>query len=447
MQSISSSRSSSKTRQTRLFNRNPWTTTLISVLLLSSWAGLQQNHPIPRSLWGAQAQTAAAEEEEQCRATSATFLRVEDATGVGVLRAAANCTGGGSLQAEWAGAITIDSPISIASGMFLSITGDNEEGGGDSLALAEIRGGSQTRLFEVSPGGGLAMTMLRLSGGTASAAVGGGGGAIYANSGVLTLDSCVFQGNVAADGNGGAVWAEGGNVTILGGEFVGNNASVFGGAVAVTAATDATTATATTTATRLLVQEGAIFEGNTALVGGALYCSGVGVTPAESGLLVLSSTTASCSLSDTEFLSNTATGETDETVLFDEDFLEGVDGGGAVALRFAIADITGSVFRSNYAEFSGGALLGGNGTGITVNRCEFENNTAVEYGGAIAASSLTVGGNTQLTNNTAAISGGAVSAIANNNKNTSYSVRFPTSKDVILTFCVVALHRWEGVRS
>ncbi|CAN0207604.1 unnamed protein product, partial [Laminaria digitata] len=140
----------------------------------------------------------------------------------------------------------------------------------------------------------------------------GGGGAIYSNSGVLTLDSCVFQGNVAADGNGGAVWAEGGNVTILGGEFVGNNASVFG----------------------------------------------------------------------------------------------------AVALRFAIADITGSVFRGNYAEFSGGALLGGNGTGITVNRCEFGNNIAVEYGGAIAASSLTgyVSNGCEFVNNTALEFGGAISA-------------------------------------
>ncbi|CAN0142925.1 unnamed protein product, partial [Laminaria digitata] len=247
-----------------------------------------------------------------------------------------------------------------------------------------------------------------------------GGGAIYSKSADLTLRNCVFQGNVAADGDGGAVWAQGGNVTILGGEFLGNDAFGYGGAVAVTAAaaaaTDASTATTVTATTaRLVIQGGAKFENNTALIGGAVYCGGVGGTTPdteseEGGVLITSSTTttASCSLSGTQFLSNTATGETAETALFD-DKSEGVDGGGAVAFQFATANITDSVFFGNYAEFSGGALLGGNGTDVTIDGgCQFENNTAVEYGGAIAACSLTLGGGTQLTNNTATSGGGAV---------------------------------------
>ena len=102
------------------------------------------------------------------------------------------------------------------------------------------------------------------------------------------------------------------------------------------------------------------------------------------------------------------------------------NGGGAVAFLYAGADITGSVFVGNYAQFSGGAMLGGNGTDITVNGCKFENNTAVEFGGAIAAASMTLGGNTKLTGNKATSnddaatsnsgvatpSGGAVSATA-----------------------------------
>ena len=155
---------------------------------------------------------------------------------------------------------------------------------------------------------------------------------------------------------------------------------------------------AATDATSFVVQEGSTFQGNMALIGGALYCSGV----RESVL-------ARCSLSDTLFASNTATGETEETALFDAPS-EGVDGGGAVAFLYAGADITGSVFVGNYAQFSGGAMLGGNGTDITVNGCKFENNTAVELGGAIAAASMTLGGNTELSYNWADGDGGAVSS-------------------------------------
>ncbi|CAN0546983.1 unnamed protein product, partial [Laminaria digitata] len=50
---------------------------------------------------------------------------------------------------------------------------------------------------------------------------------------------------------------------------------------------------------------------------------------------------------------------------------------------------------------------------ITVDGCKFENNTAMEHGGAIAAASMTFGGNTQLTNNSADGDGGAVSPITN----------------------------------
>lgn len=338
---------------------------------------------------------------EECGVIRTAPIRVEDDTSVDVLRAAANCIDGGMLETDWAGTLTLDAPITVASGVFLSITGEEEDDG----ALAGARGGSQTRMFEISPGGGLTLTRLKLSGGTAAAA--GGGGAIYSNSSALTLDSCVFQDNVAADGDGGAVWAEGGNVTIRGGEFSGNNASGYGGAVA--ASSGATSSTST--ATRLVVQEGAKFEGNKALVGGAVYCSGTETTTPESGAMVVSPTTASCSLNSADFLSNTATGQTDETALFG-DVSEGVDGGGAVAFRFATANITDSVFFGNYAEYSGGAVLGGSGTDVTIDGgCEFENNTAVEYGGAIAASSLTLDGGTELTNNTAASGGGAVSAI------------------------------------
>ncbi|CAN0513056.1 unnamed protein product, partial [Scytosiphon promiscuus] len=126
--------------------------------------------------------------------------------------------------------------------------------GGDDLA--QVHGdGSQTngtRLFEVSQGGGLTLTRLKLSGGSAE-----DGGAIYSRSANLTLDTCVVEGNVATDGNGGAVLADGGTVTIVGGEFLANNATRYGGAVHADSSL-------------MEVRGGSRFEGNAGVGGGAV---------------------------------------------------------------------------------------------------------------------------------------------------------------------------------
>ncbi|CAN0479001.1 unnamed protein product, partial [Laminaria digitata] len=100
----------------------------------------------------------------------------------------------------------------------LSVTGEGD--------LAEVySGGAKTRFFDVSQGGGLTLTGLKLSGGSAES-----GGAVYSKYTNLTLKNCVFDGNTATDGNGGAIWADGGVVTIVGGQFLGNNATRYGGA-------------------------------------------------------------------------------------------------------------------------------------------------------------------------------------------------------------------------
>lgn len=146
------------------------------------------------------------------------------------LRAALNCSessGGGQVGADWVGRVSVDGPVVVAEGTFLSVTGEDD--------ATEVHGGSgnfsQTnrtnrRLFEVSQGGGLTLTRLKLSGGSAE-----GGGAIYSRSATVKLDSCVFEGNVATAGNGGAVWADGGSITMVAGEFLANNAIRYGGAV------------------------------------------------------------------------------------------------------------------------------------------------------------------------------------------------------------------------
>ncbi|CAN0215079.1 unnamed protein product, partial [Laminaria digitata] len=208
----------------------------------------------------------------------------------------------------------------------------------------------------------------------------GNGGAIHSDRASLTLDNCSFDGNVATEGDGGAVWADGGDVTIVGGEFLSNRATLNGGAVL---ATDAS----------LVVKEGARFENNKAVEGGALYCGvagfglGTGLGP-------------SCSISNAEFVSNNASLET----FFDFDDVvrwEDLDGGGAAAFWFTEADITDSVFTNNHAQFTGGAVFGGNDTDIKVEGCIFSSNTAMGFGGAIGASSMTLGGDTQLLDNKA----------------------------------------------
>lgn len=312
-----------------------------------------------------------------CGVAWTTPFRVENDTSVSILRQAANCTGGGALKADWAGApVSIGAPIAVASGIFLSITGED--------ALAEADANLQTRLFEVSPGGELTLTRLKLSGGVAE-----NGGAIYSDFGKLTLDGCTFNGNSATDGDGGAVWADRGTVTIVGGGFLDNNATGYGGAVF---ATDAT----------LVIQEGSKFESNEASIGGALFCGGVGETRSAN----TAASGSSCSISDAVFASNTANdGGPNELHPYVEH-----DGGGAAAFLRANVTLVGSSFSGNYARRSGGALYGGNATDIKADGCLFKTNTAERHGGAILASSLALGGSTRLVDNVAGSDGGAVSA-------------------------------------
>lgn len=304
--------------------------------------------------------------------SSSGIFRVEDATGVTELRAAVNCTNGGAVEAEWVGRVPIGAPIAVSSGTFLSVTGEDTS--------AEAYASTTTRLFEVGAGSRLTLTQLKLSGGSSA----DGGGAIYSRSANLTLNTCVFEGNAATDGNGGAVWVRGGTITIVGGEYSNNTASRYGGAVLANTAT-------------LVVEGGATFESNAAIVGSALFCEGSDSIDVTSDIL--------CSLSDAVFVSNTAI---EGTATGDEDF-EDLGGGGAAAFLLANVTVTDSIFRGNYARIEGGALYGGESTFIAVDGCTFENNTSPLYGGAISASSMILGGNTQITYNSVSKSGGAVS--------------------------------------
>ncbi|CAM9831277.1 unnamed protein product [Scytosiphon promiscuus] len=327
---------------------------LLSALILASVGG-------PRSRSSAQV---------TCGASSPTPARVQNVTDARALNTAVNCTDGGTVEAEWAGVVVLDAPISVGSGTFLYITGDDE--------LAEVHGDSQTRMFEVSPSGLLSLTQLKLSGGNAES-----GGAIYSSMATVELESCVLGQNAATAGDGGAVWVQGGDLTIKSGEFSDNSASRYGGAVF---AVDA----------GVVIQDNTVFESNRAVEGGGLYCGGAG-----------DATVASCSLSQAMFTSNSAASE-EEVSLSSLDSWADLYGGGAAAFYDADVTITDSEFQLNEAEVSGGAVFGGSGSVMAVVGCTFKNNSTPGYGAGVAASTATLGGDTLVKNNQADESGGGV---------------------------------------
>ena len=322
-----------------------------------------------------QNQTSSAQ-QAACGATSS--LRVEDPSGALALGAAVNCEDGGEVRAVWAGMVTLDAPISIGSGTSLSITGEN--------ALAEVQGGSQIRLFNVSPSGGLALRQLKLSGGSAPS-----GGAIHATSATISLDGCVLDGNDATAGDGGAVFMDGGELEVVGGEFSDNSASGSGGAVL---AVDAS----------VVIRNGTVFEENRATQeGGGLYCGG-----AENSTAV--GAEPSCTLSRAVFTSNLATTQEDLGLSFIEDWTDLYGGGGAAFYRCQV-NITESEFELNYAQVAGGGVFAGSDTNMAIDGCTFRNNTSSGYGAGVVAAEATLGGNTLLTANSAKESGGAVSEL------------------------------------
>ncbi|CAM9106040.1 unnamed protein product, partial [Hapterophycus canaliculatus] len=332
---------------------------LLSALLLASAGG-------PTSLSLAQV---------TCGASSDTPLRVQNVTDARALNTAVNCTDGGAVDVLWSGAVTLESPISIGSGTFLLITGEDE--------LAEAQGGYQTRMFDVSPRGNLSLTDLKLSGGSAES-----GGAIYSSMATVTLERCLFSENTATGGDGGAVCAEGGELTIVGGEFTRNSASGNGGAVS---AVDA----------ELVVRDGTVFQENDAVEGGGLYCRG------GEGATTVEATTASCSLSKANFTSNAASLQEDGSLSSIESWSD-LYGGGAAAFYDSVVSITDSVFESNYAKVSGGGIFGGSDSEMTVNGCTFQNNTTPGYGAGMVASTATLGGDTLVENNDAGETGGGI---------------------------------------
>ena len=169
----------------------------------------------------------------------------------------------------------------------------------------------------------------------------GGGGAVHQSGGSLTLENVDFFDNQSQN-HGGAVDARAA-LTVTGGVFFRNRASLSGGGLYQEGDSGA-----------LLPIQGAIFQDNVASSGGGIYAN------------------ARLAITDTDFLSNTAT-----------TYGGGLFGNAASALM-------GGTFLGNRTTFSNTSipLLGGGGIymdsgSLTVHGTQFTANTSAQQGGAL----------------------------------------------------------------
>ena len=156
---------------------------------------------------------------------------------------------------------------------------------GDSDLAEADRYSSQTDgtlLFEVSQGGGLGLTQLKLSRGNPVL----GGGAILSESDNLTLDNCTIDGDVVTAGKCGAVWFEGGSVTIVG-SIMGNTGTDYGGAMHAAEG-------------KVMIQAGSRSQRNTTITGSEMFRGLSGERPESMAVVV-------CSVTDAELVSSNAT--------------------------------------------------------------------------------------------------------------------------------------------
>ena len=189
----------------------------------------------------------------------------------------------------------------------------------------------------------------------------GRGGAIFQDeTGSLTLDNVIFEGNSSF--NGGAIYIDDtGVLTICGNSgFYNNTAFSGGGAIYNKGTTE--------------IGAGTLFNNNKVTVyGGAIYSDGI--------LIV----------TESMFINNTSTG-----------------GNGGAIFNVISAIVADSTFSGNSAPDLGGAIL--NGGDIYVNGSTFTDNTA-GTGGAIATDSditNTTVNNSTFINNNATVNGGAI---------------------------------------
>lgn len=287
-----------------------------------------------------------------CMESGNNTIVVEETDDVAMLNDAVNCSDGGQVDALWVGSVELSTTISIGTGTSLVVAGVDD---------AEAVGYFARRVFDVSTGGGLDVSRLRLTGG-----IEWEGGAIFSDGGTVRLEKCEIDSNIASTDHGGvgggAIWTTGGELTIVDCNFHDNLALRTegpgeGGAIYATNTT-------------LRVQGNSHFQSNSAREGGAIYCSGCIFHAVNSSFVGNEASAAEGSESDLD----DSTGNWDSVVV-----------GGAISLRDTSASVTDCLFEANTASGGGGALFGADDSTIAINDCTFRNNTTQGYGGAVAA--------------------------------------------------------------
>lgn len=319
------------------------------------------------------------------------LLTVESTHDAYALAQALNCTGGGSFEVEWKGRVTLNDTISISNGTALSVLGYEGSviDGESALQLFEVEaatlylsglelgnGSTETSGGAVSLTSASNLTVVNCTISSNSAEV--SGGAILAEDGsLLSLEGTnMFDSNDAVD-YGGAVLIDDSSTLLISGvsTFVDNYAN-YGGGLAlldyslfnVTGEVHFTNNTASVNGAGIYSYSSAFllsdprenatstFSGNSAEeLAGALYWSGSDV--------------------ELQLLRAVFTGNTAES------------GGAMYLARGDNVQIDSTRFKSNVAQIDGGAVvarsLGGRGDFAELTNLTFEDNVAGSNGGAM----------------------------------------------------------------
>jgi predicted outer membrane repeat protein len=246
--------------------------------------------------------------------------------------------------------------------------------------------------------------------------VGGFGGGVSNERGVLLVHSSTFINNSA--GGGGGIYNENGTLVISDSYFRGNEASSLGGGVVSGGFSFATKTVVSNT----------IFVDNMASYGGGIFSNAV---------LTLTNSTFSHNLasvygggmlnngemiiSHTTFFSNTAghsggaINNGNSLLLYDSTFKgnSAIQNGGAIVnfgtgFFSATVTATNSLFQENMAGYGGG-VANWTGDKVTVSNSTFSSNTAITAGGGISNSMMLQLNNVTLSDNEAAEGGGIAS--------------------------------------
>lgn len=269
------------------------------------------------------------------------------------------------------------------------------------------------------------------------------GGAIYiTGESELIIDYSVTFAQNTTGINGGAIYVHGEKTTLTIGnwtldtqaeeteevqdptevmfvaEFIENTCSGKGGAIYITNGSVSDGATLENPVDVKI--DNAKFQSNAAIGnGGAIYCYTGSTLTVKNCDFTLNQTQSTAQGGGAVYLTNATANIADST--FSGNFAVKKNGGAIGAYSGAILNVSNTVFDGNKtenAEENGGGAMYLSGAVVTLNDCTFKNNNSAKNGGAIgiySAANVTFTGSTVFEANNAATSGGAIYTASSGN--------------------------------